>query len=156
MILGIFRSVYIINRILPVTMSTSARLDTSLANGISGIKEHMKVMQGNIKELNDKADGFEKQTLEVKKISQMNYQKRMNFRDQISEKEEELRKCLEKLKDISKRVEERSLFLEESKKFHISLKSVTPEEGRVAELEERLKVYKDIYGKNFMVSMQSI
>ncbi|XP_004206681.1 uncharacterized protein LOC101239124 [Hydra vulgaris] len=129
-------------------MSTSARLDAGLASGVKGIKEHMKTMQANIKELNEKSDSLEKQELELKKTIQMNYQKKMSLRDQISEKEETLRKCLEKLKEFSKRMEEKLVFLEESKKFHNSLVSVTPDVGMVAELEKRLKIYKDIYGVN--------
>jgi len=126
-------------------MATAARMEKSLSSGIGGIKENMRTMMENIKKKNESAAQMDQEREKEKMRHLKAYNKTLVLRDRVQDLEEMLRKKEEKVKDMQKRLLEKEQYLVDVEQYRKSLKKVTPDEGKVAEMEERLQKYRDMY-----------
>jgi len=126
-------------------MSTCDRMEKSLSSGIGGIKDNMRHMMENIKKKNASAEQMEQEREKEKMRHLKAYNKTLVLRDRVQDMEETLRKKEEKVKDMAKRLLEKEQYLVDVELYRKSLKKVTPDEGKVAEMEERLQKCRDMY-----------
>jgi len=130
-------------------MATSDRLDSSLAGGLSGLREHMKKVNESIKAANAKADAIEKERVEAHHMLCRVVGKQQAIKQKITNIEETIEKKEKRIKETLIRVLEKEQFVKDSKEFTDSLKVIAPNEGVIAETENRLQVYKETYHKNY-------
>ena len=132
-------------------MATSDKLEASLGQGIKSVKENMKNMNQKAKDMNERAERMEKELAVAKQAHIKAYGRLQALKERKIDVEERIEKNNDKIKDITKRLNEKEKFVEESKKFAKSLKVIVPEEHEVMEMEERLRVQKEIYAQHYEV-----
>jgi len=130
-------------------MATSDKLEASLGQGIKGLKESMKNMNQKAKDKNERAERMEKELAVAKQAHIKAYGRLQALKERKIDIEERIERNNDKIKDLTKRVNEKEKFVEESKKFAKSLKVIVPEEHEVMEMEERLRVQKEIYSQHY-------
>jgi len=132
-------------------MATADRLDVGLGKGIKGIKVTMKEISQKIKDKNERAERLENEYETVRTAYVKSYGRQKAIRDRKVMLEERLEKSEDRIKEVTRRVQEKEQFAKESQTFSNSLKVTAPNEGEVFEMEEKLRIHKELYAKNYEV-----
>lgn len=129
-------------------MSTADRLDTSLADGLAGLKATIEKARNTIKEENEKADAIEKENAKAHNMLCRVLGKQQGIISRRTNTEEKLEKTEGKLQDMEARVREKEQFLKESKEHYDRLKIIPASPEAIAQAESELSQKKEIYQKN--------